>query len=146
MKTTLILINLCLVITLNQNKAFLEKIFLFLFFLCCVSALKTNAQIDTAFWFVAPEVWAGHSDSPIYLRFTSFGNPATISITQPANAGFPEQTVSLNANDAQSINLTTWLDIIEKNQLIKSSITVFILAQLLQLQHIMRKHQLIILI
>ena len=105
----------------------MKKYFLFLFFLCCVSALKTNAQTDTAFWFVAPEVWAGHSDSPIYLRFASFDSPATVSITQPANAGFPEQTVSLNANDAQSINLTNWLDIIENkpvNQILNYGIYI----------------------
>lgn len=105
----------------------MKKYFLFLFFLCCVFALKTNAQTDTAFWFVAPEVWAGHSDSPIYLRFASFDSPATVSITQPANAGFPEQTVSLNANDAQSINLTNWLNIIENkpvNQILNYGIYI----------------------
>ncbi|MBH83787.1 MAG: hypothetical protein CMP70_03845 [Flavobacteriales bacterium] len=105
----------------------MKRYFLFLFFLFCTSALKTNAQTDTAFWFVAPEVWAGHSDSPIYLRFASFDNPATISITQPANAGFPQQTVSLNANDAQSINLTNWLDIIENkpvNQILNYGIYI----------------------
>ncbi len=95
--------------------------------MCCVFALKTNAQTDTAFWFVAPEVWAGHSDSPIYLRFASFDSPATVSITQPANAGFPEQIVSLNANDAQSINLTNWLNIIENkpvNQILNYGIYI----------------------
>ena len=105
----------------------MKRYFLFLLFLCCLSALKTNAQTDTAFWFVAPEVWAGHSDSPIYLRFASFDSPATISITQPANVGFPEQTINLNANDAQSINLTNWLDIIENkpvNQILNYGIYI----------------------
>ena len=105
----------------------MKKYFLFLFFLFCISALKINAQTDTAFWFVAPEVWAGHSDSPIYLRFASFDSPATVTITQPANVGFPEQIVSLNANDAQSINLTNWLNIIENkpvNQILNYGIYI----------------------
>ena len=89
-----------------------KYILLFLIF-SFASTLKTNAQIDTAFWFVAPEVWQGHDDRPIYLRFASFENPATITISQPANAAFPIQTINLNANDAQSINLTNWIDIIE---------------------------------
>ena len=113
--------------TLNQIKHFLKKYFLFLFFLCYVFALKTNAQTDTAFWFVAPEVWAGHSDSPIYLRFASFDSPATVSITQPANAGFEEQTVNLNANDAESFELTDWLNIIENkpvNQILNYGIYI----------------------
>tara|TARA_B100000925_G_C21994304_1_gene468204 strand:+ start:1680 stop:1943 length:264 start_codon:yes stop_codon:yes gene_type:complete len=61
------------------------------------------------------------------LRFVSFDSPATVSITQPANIGFPEQTVSLNANDAQSINLTNWLDIIENkpvNQILNYGIYI----------------------
>ena len=72
-------------------------------------------------------MWAGHSDSPIYLRFASFDSPATVSITQPANAGFTEQSVSLNANDAQSINLTNWLNIIENkpvNQILNYGIYI----------------------
>ena len=99
--------------TLTINKFFLKKYFLFFFIFINVFVLKTNAQIDTAFWFVAPEVWQGHDDRPIYLRFASFENPATITISQPANALFPTQTLNLNANDAQSIDLTTWIDMIE---------------------------------
>ena len=74
---------------------------------------NSNAQIDTSFWFVAPEIWQGHDDRPIYLRFTTFDEPATIVIEQPANNNFPIQTLSLTANDAQSIDLTDWIDIIE---------------------------------
>ncbi|MBL6657196.1 MAG: gliding motility-associated C-terminal domain-containing protein [Flavobacteriales bacterium] len=85
--------------------------FIFIAFLCCVSS--SYSQSDTSFWFVAPEVWIGHDDRPIYLRFASFDEPATITISQPANALFPNQTVTLSANDAASIDLTAWIDIIE---------------------------------
>ena len=91
----------------------MKKYFLFIFIFVNVFVLKTNAQIDTAFWFVAAEVWQGHDDRPIYLRFASFDSPATITISQPANALFPTQSLNLNANDAQSIDLTPWIDMIE---------------------------------
>ena len=88
------------------------KYYYSIFFLI-LFVLNTNAQIDTAFWFVAPEVWEGHDDRPIYLRFASLNDPAVITIKQPANEIFPTQTINLNANDAQSINITEWIDIIE---------------------------------
>ena len=99
----------------------MKKYFLFIFIFVNVFVLKTNAQIDTAFWFVAPEVWQGHDDRPIYLRFASFDSPATITISQPANALFPTQSLNLNANDAQSIDLTPWIDMIENKLLPISS-------------------------
>lgn len=71
------------------------------------------AQLDTAFWFVAPEVAQTHGDRPIVFRFASLENPATISITQPSNPSFPEQIINLSANDSESIDLTAWIDIIE---------------------------------
>ena len=74
---------------------------------------KICAQLDTAFWFVAPEVAQTHGDRPIVFRFASLENPATISISQPSNPSFPEQIINLSANDSESIDLTTWIDIIE---------------------------------
>lgn len=71
------------------------------------------AQLDTLFWFVAPEVAQSHGDRPIVFRFASLSQGATITITQPANPGFPTQVVNLAANDAQTLNLTTWIDQIE---------------------------------
>ena len=85
--------------------------FIFIAFLCCISS--SYSQIDTSFWFVAPEVWIGHEDRPIYLRFASFDEPATVTISQPANDSFPVQTLTLGTNDAASIDLTAWIDIIE---------------------------------
>ncbi len=84
--------------------------FIFFSFLCLN---RLNAQIDTIFWFVAPEVAQTHGDRPIVFRFASLGNPATITITQPANPLFPTQTVNLGANAAQTVDLTPWIDVIE---------------------------------
>ncbi len=90
----------------------MKRIYIFIFFsFLCLNRL--NAQLDTIFWFVAPEVSQTHGDRPIVFRFASLGNPATITITQPANPLFPAQTVNLGANAAQTVDLTTWIDIIE---------------------------------
>jgi IgGFc binding protein/CHU_C Type IX secretion signal domain len=78
-----------------------------------LAQFKASAQLDTLFWFVAPEVAQNHGDRPIVFRFASLSQPATITISQPANSSFPIQTINLLANDAQTLNLTSWIDIIE---------------------------------
>ena len=83
--------------------------FLTLFFV----QFKASAQLDTLFWFVAPEVAQNHGDRPIVFRFASLSQAATITISQPANPSFPVQTINLLANDAQTLDLTPWIDIIE---------------------------------
>lgn len=71
------------------------------------------AQLDTLFWFVAPEVAQSHGDRPIVFRFATLATPATITVSQPANPGFPPQVINLGANAAQTLDLTPWIDIIE---------------------------------
>lgn len=77
--------------------------------------LTSNAfcQLDTIFWFVAPEVTSSHGDRPIVFRFNSLGEPAEVVVTQPANPAFPPQTINLAANSSQTLNLVNWIDIIE---------------------------------
>ena len=83
--------------------------------LLTISLFANNlfAQLDTAFWFVAPEVTQIHGDRPIVFRFSSLENASTITIDQPSNPTFPTQTINLGPNDSQTIDLTTWIDIIE---------------------------------
>ena len=88
------------------------KSFYLLLFTVFFSA-QVNAQLDTLFWFVAPEVAQSHGDRPIVFRFATLATPATITISQPANAGFPTQVINLGANAAQTLDLTPWIDIIE---------------------------------
>lgn len=84
-------------------------IFLSLFFV----QFSASAQLDTLFWFVAPEVAQSHGDRPIVFRFATLNQAATITVSQPANPLFPTQVLNLGANDAQTLNLTTWIDQIE---------------------------------
>ena len=87
-----------------------------LFYLLLFSLLlgfQSFAQLDTLFWFVAPEVAQNHGDRPIVFRFATLATPATITISQPANPAFPAQVINLGANAAQTLDLTPWIDIIE---------------------------------
>ncbi|MFM7668085.1 MAG: IgGFc-binding protein, partial [Bacteroidota bacterium] len=87
------------------------KYFFILFFFTLSFCAKS--QLDTTFWFVAPEVAQNHGDRPIVFRFATLANPATITVSQPANPLFPVQTLNLAANSAQTLDLTPWIDIIE---------------------------------
>lgn len=89
----------------------MKKWVFLLFFINCFHFLQ--AQTDTTFWFVAPEVAQSHGDRPIVFRFATLSTPATITISQPANPGFPTQIINLGINAAQSLDLTPWIDIIE---------------------------------
>ena len=59
------------------------------FFLLLLLTIGSGySQIDTVFWFAAPDITAGHSHTPITICVASFGNPATVTVSQPANASF----------------------------------------------------------
>ena len=46
---------------------------------------KLEAQIDTLFWFATPWVTPDHDgNTQLAYRISTFGNPATIRIQQPA--------------------------------------------------------------
>ena len=83
----------------------------FLLILC----LWCNAQTDTLFWFAAPEVsiHTANFDRPIIVRLTTSSQAAIVTISQPAGGGMPNQVVNIPANSTQSVDLTTWIDIIE---------------------------------
>ena len=75
------------------------KSFCWPFLAVCTLILPTEAaaQLDTEFWFVAPEIWANHGDAPILLRFSTLDEAAEVTVDQPANPGFPAQSLSIPA-------------------------------------------------
>ncbi len=86
------------------------------FFLLSIFLLfqkSVNSQIDTIFWFAAPEVSASAGDNPIYLRFMTYDNASDITVSLPANGAFLPINLSLPANTVDSINLTPFLASIE---------------------------------
>ncbi len=93
----------------------MKKIFLTSFFVLAYFSFLNNcqAQIDTEFWFVAPEVNQNHGDRPIYLKFATYSNPSTIIVSQPANPDFEPIQFQMLPNDSYELNLTSFIDIIE---------------------------------
>ncbi len=75
--------------------------------LCCFALIAgvavCDAQTDTTFWFVAPEVSSGHSDRPVAFRVTSQGQAATVTISMPANPAFTPVSWLVPANATRSV-------------------------------------------
>lgn len=79
---------------------------------------RSFAQLDTSFWFVAPEVcqWnnPNNFDRPIKLVISSFQNtPVTVTVTQPANSGFAPIQATVPAMGNVSVDLTSFITSIE---------------------------------
>ncbi len=87
----------------------------YLIFLLAISLGSHSllGQRGTEFWFVAPDVTSGHSDKPIFLRVSTYSDPATVVISQPANTSFTPITFNLGSNQTQSTDLTTYISTIE---------------------------------
>jgi len=73
-----------------------------------------HAQKDTLFWFAAPASSSNNSNFniPIVMRITTYGQAATVTITQPAGT-MPPQVVNIAASSTQTVDLSAWLNIIE---------------------------------
>ncbi|NEN25458.1 T9SS type B sorting domain-containing protein [Cryomorpha ignava] len=89
-----------------------------LFLLLLIAPFLSQAQIDTEFWFGAPDLTKGtgsepRRDSTVYIVVSTLNEPSTVIISQPANLDFEPITVSLAANSVQQINLGTFLSLIE---------------------------------
>ena len=72
-----------------------------------------QAQTDTEFWFVAPEVTSNHGDAPIVMRVSANTSPADITLSQPANPAFIPITLTIPAGTTQSIDLTPFQTLVE---------------------------------
>ncbi len=94
----------------TKTTTYLGKLgFLVLFFISCALNGNLFAQQDTEFWFAAPEVAASEGDSPIYLRFMTYDDPAQVTVSLPANGAFTPIVLNIPANNIDSINLSPFL-------------------------------------
>lgn len=84
--------------------------FLFLFF---IGFLKFDAQIDTSFWFVAPDISSSLGQSPIKMYITTYNNASNVYLRQPANATFTPISKSIPAFSVDSIDLTSFVAAVE---------------------------------
>ncbi len=81
-------------------------LFLLLFFF--VFLVKPKAQVDTSFWFVAPDISATMGQSPIELHIQTYSQAATVHVVTPANSTTTGINLNLNiaANSLNVSNLT----------------------------------------
>lgn len=86
---------------------------LFLLLFTLAGSIRGHAQIDSLFWFAAPNLADNHGDRPILLRMAAQDSAATVVISQPANPAFTPIVTRLAANTAASVDLTPWIDLIE---------------------------------
>jgi gliding motility-associated-like protein len=77
--------------------------------------LPAHAQRDVEFWFAAPEVAASHGDEPIRLRLSAFGQSAQVTLSLPADPSFAPRSLSLAANEAQTLELTQFKALLENS-------------------------------
>ncbi|MDI9364209.1 MAG: PKD domain-containing protein, partial [Flavobacterium sp.] len=85
--------------------------FIIVFFL--LTRFYAHAQVDTTFWFAAPAITAGHENKPIVFRMATYSQPATITISQPANPFFTPYSIFLSANSATTTDVTSQIYQIE---------------------------------
>jgi len=80
--------------------------YLYLLFLLFTSLLSLHSQIDTSFWFVAPRVPSAIGVSSVGLQISSYSQPATVLVRQPANLAGVNLTITLAANSTTVVDLT----------------------------------------
>ncbi|MFT4770063.1 MAG: gliding motility-associated-like protein [Cryomorphaceae bacterium] len=102
---------------LNYTRRVIRHL-LFFFVLAGLAHQSAFSQTSTDFWFAPPEVSQGHAGStPILIRVASGADPAIVTIDLPANPGALNGgapiTVSLTANESQTINLNAFVNILE---------------------------------
>lgn len=84
---------------------------LLIFFLFVFLCSKSRAQIDTSFWFVAPDISAQMGESPIVLHIQTYAQASVVHLRQPALSATAAITVSASipAASIYTINLTPFL-------------------------------------
>lgn len=88
----------------------------FIFMLLIAGFFKANAQTAREFWFVAPDLSAGHGEQPLAMRVTTYNRAATVTLSLPADPNFTPLVAQVPANSIHSFNLTGFLHKIESNK------------------------------
>src|ERR1035437_3147387 len=110
-------------------KAFSGKVkVLFVLILSFISSLGYS-QVDKEFWFSIPYVNKNHAVSylpnstfgigggqPIYLRMSTLGNPAVVTVSIPRNLTVLDSTITIAAYSTATIDLTPFRSFIEVSQ------------------------------
>ncbi len=68
-------------------------------------SIYSKAQVDTKFWFAAPDVIKEHGDTPALFRITALDNDAIVTISIPAS-GVTYDPITISANSQESVEFT----------------------------------------
>jgi len=81
-----------------------------IFFTSIIIINFSNAQVGTDFWFAPPNVTEYHNppNFPIYLLITTLDDPATVTISKPADGSFTPLVYNLPANSSQRVDLSSY--------------------------------------
>lgn len=83
------------------------------FFCALIFTFKSTSQIDTSFWFIAPDVSATMGDSPIELHFQTYSQASIVYVRQPANSAGVNFSISIPANSIMTVDLTASITAVE---------------------------------
>ena len=76
-------------------------------------ALGGFAQIDTEFWFAAPDLEVNHAQEPIRFCIVAYEQGATVEFEQPANPLFTPRTFHLEPNDFYVYDVSSIIYMVE---------------------------------
>lgn len=101
------------------------KVFLLSLFLVFTLGIKAQEPGDTKFWFVAPDASKKHSDRPTFLMISTGSEPATVTISMPANTKFTPVTKKIDAYSYWKHEFTTdtEIDLIENAYTTSGTVT-----------------------
>ena len=88
------------------------RIALFTIVLCFIS-ISGFAQIDTEFWFAAPDLEVNHAQAPIRFCVVSYEEAANVVFEQPANPNYNLQSFHINANDCYVYDVSNIINMVE---------------------------------
>lgn len=66
-----------------------------------------SAQVDTAFWFAVPKLTSEHAHTPITLVVSTFGEPATVTVTKAYSGTQVGNTLNVPANSSSTLTLVS---------------------------------------
>lgn len=90
----------------------MKKLKLLLLISILTFAARVSAQIDTVFWLGAPWVTVGHSGNvPVKIHLSSFDDPTTVRILQPA-LGY-DTSFTMAANSLRTVDLSHRVGLLE---------------------------------
>ena len=84
----------------------MKKSFLSILLFLSLFSIGGYAQIDTEFWFAAPYLTRSHGAyDNVRLNFVTYDQPATVTISVPANPAFQPITRTITANNSVFVEL-----------------------------------------